>query len=602
MAEDGRIVYKVTCDTSDVEKDVSEGGRRAGSAFENVMIGAARRVGEAFVEMAAKAVDGVKQIVQAGVEFNAKMETYQTAFTTLLGSAEEAQRVMAQIRQDAASTPFDVDSLTQANQMLISAGVSADQARKDVLNLANAIAATGGGSAELSRMAANMQQIQNVGKATAMDIRQFANAGINIYGLLADAMGVTTAQAAEMDVSYEMLAYALEKAAASGGMYEDALIKQSQTFEGRMSTLKDNVTQLEGALTEDIFNTLSNTFMPRVMEWVSQLLEAAQTNGVQGAMQVAGEICSDILEIIFEWSPDIAESAVSMMQGFVNGLEKFLPKILDVGIEAILDLVNGLVKGLPRLISKGMELVQSLAKTLIDRAPEIVQSGVTLLNSLLDGIVENLPKLISTAGDLIIAFGKAIIQNLPQILEAGAKLLLAIVEGVYGRLAEIGRVAMELCSEFFNTIKNVNWWDVGAGIVKGIGEGFTAWWNDLVSQVGDAMKSLYTSVKNFFGIHSPSTKFAWIAEMNVKGMEKGFEDEEASLTRTVHDVFDTVPETAMEAARYNTADFEKNVSYNVTASGTVGGQQIVVPLFLDGREIARATAWSMGQQLAWQEM
>ena len=90
--------------------------------------------------------------------------------------------------------------------------------------------------------------------------------------------------------------------------------------------------------------------------------------------------------------------------------------------------------------------------------------------------------------------------------------------------------------------------------------------------------------------------------MNVKGMEKGFEDEEASLTRTVHDVFDTVPETAMEAARYNTADFEKNVSYNVTASGTVGGQQIVVPLFLDGREIARATAWSMGQQLAWQEM
>ena len=580
MAEDGRIVYKVMCDTSDVEKDVSEGGRRAGSAFENVMIGAARRVGEAFVEMAAKAVDGVKQIVQAGVEFNAKMETYQTAFTTLLGSAEEAQRVMAQIRKDAASTPFDVDSLTQANQMLISAGVSADKARKDVLNLANAIAATGGGSAELSRMAANMQQIQNVGKATAMDIRQFANAGINIYGLLADAMGVTTAQAAEMDVSYEMLSYALEKAAAAGGVYEDALLHQSQTFEGRMSTLKDNVTQLEGALTEDLFSHLSGVALPMVMDWVATLLEAAQTGGIQGAFNAAKQIVKKLVDTI------IAQA----------------PSVMNTGIDLLLKLVNGIANGMPKLISKGMELVQTLAKTLIQRAPDIVASGVKLLNSLLDGIVENLPKLISTAGDLIIAFGKAIIQNLPQILEAGAKLLLAIVEGVYGKLAEIGRVAMELCSEFFNTIKNVNWWDVGAGIVKGIGEGFTAWWNDLVQQVGDAMKNLYTSVKNFFGIHSPSTKFAWIAEMNVKGMEKGFEDEEASLTRTVHDVFDTVPETAMEAARYNTADFEKNVSYNVTASGTVGGQQIVVPLFLDGREIARATAWSMGQQLAWQEM
>ena len=580
MAEDGRIVYKVMCDTSSVEHDVAEGGHRAGSAFENVMTGAARRVGEAFVEMAAKAVDGVKQIVQAGIEFNAKMETYQTAFTTLLGSAEEASRVMAQIRQDAASTPFDVDSLTQANRALVATGMDADQARKDVLNLANAIAATGGGSAELSRMAANMQQIKNVGKATAMDIRQFANAGINIYGLLADAMGITAAQATELDVSYEMLSAALEKAAASGGVYEDALLKQSQTFEGRMSTLKDNVTQLEGALTEDLFAHLSGVALPMVMDWVATLLEAAQTGGIEGAWNAAKEIVSNLVDSI------IAEA----------------PTVLNTGIDMLLNFVNGLAQALPNLISKGMELVQTLARTLINRAPDIVSAGVKLLGSLVDGLVNNLPKLIHTAGDLIIAFGKAIIQNLPQILEAGAKLLLAIVEGVYGKLAEIGRVAMELCSEFFNTIKNVNWWDVGAGIVKGIGEGFTAWWNDLVKQVGDAMKSLYTSVKNFFGIHSPSTKFAWIAEMNVKGMEKGFEDEEANLTRTVHDVFDTVPETAMDATRYNTAEFEKNVSYNVTASGNVGGQQITIPLFLDGREIARATAWTMGEQLAWEEM
>lgn len=580
MAEDGRIVYKVLCDTSSVERDVTEAGNRAGSRFQDVMTGAARRVGEAFVEMAAKAVQGVEQIVKAGIEFNARMETYQTAFTTLLGSAEEAAAVMEQIRKDAAATPFDVDSLTQANRALVATGMDASQARKDVLNLANAIAATGGGSAELSRMAANMQQIRNVGKATAMDIRQFANAGINIYGLLADAMGITAAQATELDVSYEMLSAALEKAAASGGVYEDALLKQSETFEGRMSTLKDNLTQLEGALTEDLFSHLSNEALPMVMDWVATLLEAAQTGGIEGAWNAAKEIVTGLIDSI------IAEA----------------PNVLNTGIDLLLNLVNGLASGLPSLIAKGMELVQTLANTLIQRAPEIVQSGVQLLTSLVNGLVESLPKLIHTAGDLVIAFGKAIIQNLPQILETGAKLLLAIVEGIYGRIAEIGRVAMELCSELFNTIKSVNWFDVGANIVSGLAEGFTAWWNDLVAQVGQAMKDLYVSVKNFFGIHSPSTKFAWIAEMNVKGMEEGFKDEEASLTRTVHDVFDTVPETAMDAANYTTEDIERNVSYNVTASGTVGGQQITIPLFLDGREIARATAWTMGEQLAWEEM
>lgn len=580
MAEDGRIVYKVLCDTSSVERDVSEAGNRAGSRFQDVMTGAARRVGEAFVEMAAKAVQGVEQIVKAGIEFNARMETYQTAFTTLLGSAEEAAAVMEQIRKDAASTPFDVDSLTQANRALVATGMDASQARKDVLNLANAIAATGGGSAELSRMAANMQQIRNVGKATAMDIRQFANAGINIYGLLADAMGITAEQATELDVSYEMLSYALEKAAASGGVYEDALLKQSETFEGRMSTLKDNLTQLEGALTEDLFAHMSNTYLPRLMDWVAQLLEAAQTNGIEGAISVATDIATDILEIIYEWSPDIMDAGVDLLIGFVNGI----------------------ASGLPKVISTAVEVVLNLAKALINRAPDIVSSGVKLLGSLVDGLLNNLPSLLTTAADLIIAFGKAIIDNLPQIIETGVKLLLALAEGIISRIAELGRVAMELGAELMDKLMSTDWWAIGTHIVQGIGEGFAAWWNDLVAQVQAAMSNLYNSVKNFFGIHSPSTKFAWIAEMNVKGMEEGFKDEEASLTRTVHDVFDTVPETAMDAANYTTADIERNVSYNVTASGTVGGQQITIPLFLDSREIARATAWTMGEQLAWEEM
>lgn len=580
MAEDGRIVYKVTCDTSNVEKEVSEGGKRAGSKFEEVMTGAARRVGEAFVEMAAKAVQGVEQIVKAGIEFNAKMEKYQTGLTTLLGSAEEAAAVMAQIREDAARTPFDVDSLTQANQMLISTGMSAGDARKDVLNLANAIAATGGGSAELSRMAANMQQVKNVGKATAMDIRQFAMAGINIYGLLADATGKTTEEVKDMEVSYELLSAALAKAAEEGGKYSGAMEAQSQTFNGRISTLKDNVMQLEGSLTEDLFAHLSGVALPMVMEWVATLLEAAQTGGIQGAWNAAKQIISKLVDTVIGQTP----------------------QVMNTGIDLLLNLVNGITKALPNLVNKGMELVQTLAKTLINRAPDIVSSGVKLLNSLVDGLLNNLPKLLSTGADLIIAFGKAIIQNSPQILEAGVKLLVALCEGITQRVGNLLRIGAELVSELFSVLTSGDWWKIGASWVQGMAEGFTAWWNDLVSQVSAAMSKLWNSVTHYFGTNSPSKKFIWLGEMNVKGMEKGFEDEEANLTRTVHDVFDTVPETALDASRINTETFEKSVSYNLTATGRTGDTTITVPLFLNGREIARATAWDMGQQLAWEEM
>lgn len=530
---DGKIIYKVLVDTDDVERDVTEAGHRAGGKFEEVMTGAARRVGEAFVNMAAKAVQGIEQIVKAGVDFNAKMETYETAFTTLLGSAEEAQKVMSQIRQDAASTPFDVDSLTQANQMLISAGVSAKDSRKDILNLANAIAATGGGSAELSRMAANMQQIKNVGKATAMDIRQFANAGINIYGLLADAMGVTVEQASEMDVSYEMLTAAFEKAAAAGGKYEDALLHQSQTFEGRMSTLKDNITQLEGALTADLFNQLSNTAMPMVMDWVATLLEAAQTGGIEGAIDAARDIIKNL----------------------VNNILAQAPTMINTGIDMLLSFVNGLSKSLPTLINKGVELISKLVSTIWDRRGDILNAGVELVTSLATGLLNTIPTLINAA--------------------------------------------LQLATNLLDTLRTTDWWSVGSHIVQGIHQGFVAWWDSLVAQVQEAMNNLFESVKAFFGIHSPSTKFAWIAEMNVKGMEEGFTDSEAELTRTVHTVFDKIPDAAMDAI--SSADLERNVSYNLTATGGMT-QQIVVPLFLDGREIARATAWSMGEQLAWEEM
>lgn len=554
-SEDGKVIYKVVINDDDVPSKAQEVGEKAGNGiergarsgtglFKEMMIGAARQIGAAFVEMAQNAVQGVEQITKAGIEFNAKMETYQTAFTTLLGSAEEAERVMNQIREDAARTPFDVDSLTQANQALISAGVSAEDARKDVLNLANAISATGGGSAELSRMAANMQQIQNTGKATAMDIRQFANAGINIYGLLADSMGVTTEQAAEMDVTYEQLTAAFEKAASAGGKYEGALEKQSQTFTGRISTLKDNATQLAGALTEDMFTTLSDTALPMVMDWVATLLEAAQTGGIEGAMEAA--------------------------QGILGGL-------LD---------------------------------TFISSLPEMVDTGLTILESLLSGIGNNIPNVVQTVITVLQALLNGLYNHLPAIMQAGVDILVGLVTGLLQMIPWLITQIPEIIYAILNTFLSTDWGSIGVAIVDGIWAGIVSLWDWLVSSVENALTNLWNSAKNALGIHSPSKKFAFIGEMSVEGTMEGFEDSEAEMTRVVRDIYSGVSDTAADALRpvdvgyngYSRQDIEREVSFRLQATGTTGGMTIVVPLSLDGREIARATAWSMGEQLAWEEL
>lgn len=557
MGEDGRIVYKIVIDSTGAVVEAERAGKESGrgfeegakphtGAFQQAMIGAARRIGEAFVDMAAKGVQGVEQIAKAGIEFNAKMEQYEVAFTTLLGNAEDARKAMAAIREDAAHTPFQVDDLTAANRLLISTGISAEQARKDVMNLANAISATGGGNEELSRMAVNLQQIKNFGKATALDIRQFAYAGIDVYGILADSMGVSTEQVKEMDISYEMLAEALEKAAAEGGKYAGAIEAQSQTFKGRISTLKDNAMLLAGSLTEDLFNQLSTTALPMVIGWVDTLLSAAETGGIEGAIQAAKDILSNLI------------------QGFLEGL----PQMLDTGVGLLVSLLEGFASSgaVGQIMATVLIVIRALLNALISHAPELLGAGVSLIMQLLVGIAQMIPTLLSLAGELVL--------------------------------------------RLFDAFIHADWSSIGHNIVAGIQNGIAGLWGTLVSQVQEAVSNLWESAKNALGIHSPSTKFKYIGEMSVEGTMEGFEDQEAEMTRVVHDVYSGLSDTAQDALRpvdvsyngYGRENIEQQVSYTLQATGTTGGTTIIVPLSLDGREVARATAWSMGEQLAWEEL
>lgn len=233
-----------------------------------------------------KAVGLAKGFVEMGISYNAQIEKYTTGFTNMLGSAQAAQEAMQAIQEDAARTPFDVASLTQANQLLISAGENAEYSRKVINALGDAVSATGGSSAELSRMAANLQQIANVGKAATIDIKQFAYAGINIYQILADYTGKSVQEVQKMTISYDLLSQALIAASEEGGRYYNAMNTQSQTLKGRTDTLKDNVSQLAGLLTGNLTNALGGVIF-KLNEMVLAAQDAYKLDGWSGLI---GEI------------------------------------------------------------------------------------------------------------------------------------------------------------------------------------------------------------------------------------------------------------------------------------------------------------------------
>ena len=275
-----------------------------------------------------KVSDAIKNIavqsVKTGISYNAQMEQYQVALTNMLGSQTQAVETLEKIKEDAARTPFDTAGLVKANELLISAGVSAEDSRQTILALGDAVSATGGGNEELSRMSQNLQQIKNAGEATSADIKQFAYAGIDVYGILADYTGKSTAEVQKMKISYELLTGALQAAAEEGGRYYDSMNTQSETMNGKLSTLKDNATQLAGVITSDLADGVK-IVIGNLNDMTTAATEAYKTDGWVGlAASILG--CKEPLDTLTSAVKNFGENAVYWLDKASYSVNKFLGK------------------------------------------------------------------------------------------------------------------------------------------------------------------------------------------------------------------------------------------------------------------------------------
>lgn len=297
---------------------------------------------KAYATIGSELLSAGKKVVEAGVSYNAQLEQYQTALTNMLGSASDAENALEQIKQDAARTPFDTAGLVKANELLISTGVDADSSRKVILALGDAVSATGGGNEELSRMAQNLQQIKNAGKATAADIKQFAYAGIDVYGILADYTGKSTAEVQKMTVTYDVLTAALEKASDEGGRYYNSMSTQSETLNGQMSTLTDNATQLAGLMTADLTDGIKMV-VGNLNDMTVAAAEAYKTDGWVGLATEIASLNPLISGVISEMSAlgdglsTIAQNAISVLDQWSYKLNKALGKDAYTGYDSYED-------------------------------------------------------------------------------------------------------------------------------------------------------------------------------------------------------------------------------------------------------------------------
>lgn len=286
-----------------------------------------------------------------------------------------------------------------------------------------------------------------------------------------------------------------------------------------LPTIINNIVAVLPTLIENIINTIG-TLVPLIIDAGIMLFVALVDN--------LPAIINGIVEAI----PQIIDS-------IINALTNSIPLIIDAGIR----LLTALVENLPIIISTIIEaipkIIDSVIKAVIQCIPLIIDAGVKLLTAL----VENLPLIITTIvaalPDIVFSIINALIDNIPLIIEAGVKLLTSLITNLPEIIIELVKAMPEIITEMVKALGKgvIEFAEVGTELVNGLWNGIKNAGSWLKDKIKGWAKEIVNSVKDFFGIGSPSRLFAdEVGKWLPAGLAEGIEDNVKPVTAAMKEL------------------------------------------------------------------
>jgi tape measure domain-containing protein len=172
----------------------------------------------------------------------AEVQSQSRSLAILAGSAQKAGQIIKELQDLGAVTPFTSTELIDSAKRLQAFGVETDKVVETTRRLADASGATG---AELSGLVTAYGQVQAKGRLQGEELLQFQERGIALQEELRKMYGMTGEEfqkaLSKGQVSAKAVEVALQNLTNTGGKYANGAIAQSDTLNGRLSTLQDNV-------------------------------------------------------------------------------------------------------------------------------------------------------------------------------------------------------------------------------------------------------------------------------------------------------------------------------------------------------------------------
>lgn len=320
------------------------------------------------------------------------------------------------------------------------------------------------------------------------------------------------------------------------------------------------------------------TLVPSLVQLVTDIVQVLIDN-IPLLIDAALQLVTGLAEGIINAIPVLVAALPQLITSLIDGLLSAIPQIIQAGI----DLLTALITALPEIITTIVEaipqIIEGIITALTENIPLIIQAGIDLLVALIQALPQIITTIVQAIPQIISGIVNALIGNIDQIVMAGVQLFVALIQNLPTIIVEIVKAVPQIVSGIVQAFASLGgeMINAGANLLHGLWEGISGAASWLWEKVSGWASSLVSGIKDFFGIHSPSTVFAEIGGNMADGVGVGFTDNmggvEGDTTAAMGGAVNAIVERVItgltaQAQRFNQAgqDFDKNI-----ASGMVAG-------------------------------
>lgn len=375
------------------------------STMASVGSGMAVGLGIGLFDKAAEGIGAIFSQVGKGFKLAADFEQVQVSLETMLGSANNAKVVIADLQKFAASTPFEFPELAEATKKLVAFGIETNKLMP-TLNSVGDVAA--GLAIPVGDLAEMFGKVKVQGKLTGETIQNLSGRGVPIIQALAKQFGVAEGEVGKLVESGKVGFTEFEKAFTSltgeGGKFAGMMQKQSTTAAGLFSTLSDNINMafmgiaqrlmdalnLKGVMSNliDGIGAYTDTVVDYVGNTVGIILRLGQT--IWGWAQGVYSVVAPVMVSIGETIANVWRSSFDSIVGFTLAIYNVVAETFVALWTEVKNIASGIWTGLVAAWQWGADMLGFSAQNAANNQLPAWQRVVNVLNWVRDAFTYGL--------------------------------------------------------------------------------------------------------------------------------------------------------------------------------------------------------------------